>query len=468
MVYRNATIFLITAVALQSHVVAQPARTDSTHQARLLLIRAKASVLRVKNDFQSSELLDEIGVAQAKAGDLEGAVDSSNRAYLPAIRTMEAIGDALADSNDAVRARSLATRLKEGRSFTFFSYMAKSYAKKGRFAEALAIAEQISFAETRSYALEGIAQRQMIAGDLEGARKTLERARAAHPKGLMDADELEAFRLSQQLARGEEQQVRAEIANWEPEKKFAWLIGGAEELRQRGRKAAALKWLDDAFREMSSDAKYEFFRYFAIPIQVRLGEEKTAFDAADNLSGEMRVKGYMAVAVTCAEDRNVGCVDAAIEKMKRAKTSLAKLEGVSDFALKMMILNITAALIDNKEFQAALRWLSEVEKNNNDYTSILPRSQLQRVTILAQEKKFPEARSLSLHMRRNSVTDLERGRALRITTLLETKSNGLKSSERWATSLKDVEDRAYALLGVAQALLDVGETRLGYTAITVH
>ncbi|HEV2903943.1 MAG TPA: hypothetical protein VGW32_02795, partial [Pyrinomonadaceae bacterium] len=361
------------------------------------------------------------------------------------------------------------TRLKEGRSFTFFSYMAKSYAKKGRFAEALAIAEQISFAETRSYALEDIARHQMIAGDLEGAGKTLERARAAHPKGLMGAEELQAFRLSQQLARGEEQQVRAEIANWEPEKRFAWLIGGAEELRKRGRKAAALSWLDDAFRELSSEAKYEFFRYFAIPIQVRLGEEKTAFDAADKLSREMRVKGYMAVAVTCAEERNVGCVDAAIEKMKRGKTSLAKLEGVSDFALKMMILNITAALIDNKDFQAALRWLSEVEKNNDDdYTSILPRSQLQRVTILALERKFSEARSLSLRMRRNSVTDLERGQALRITTLLETKSNGLKSSERWATSLTDVEDRAYALLGIAQALLNVGETKLGYATIYVH
>ena len=38
----------------------------------------------------------------------------------------------------------------------------------------------------------------------------------------------------------------------------------------------------------------------------------------------------------------------------------------------------------------------------------------------------------------------------------------------WARRLKDAEDRAYALLGIAQSLLEIGVVNLRYGAIQIH
>ncbi len=71
-------------------------------------------------------------------------------------------------------------------------------------------------------------------------------------------------------------------------------------------------------------------------------------------------------------------------------------------------------------------------------------------------------------MRPNSVTEGHQGTALRTVALLQTKKIGAVQVERWASVLADTEDRAYALLGVVQALLQIGEVKLPYNAIQVH
>ena len=192
--------------------------------------------------------------------------------------------------------------------------------------------------------------------------------------------------------------------------------------------------------------------------------------AARALYPEMRVKGYVAVAVTCAETNDNACVEAAVEKMRSAP-QVSSERDVSEFGLKLMILNVTAALIDNGQLREADRLLSTLEEQIADASyrmGIEPTLQLQRVLILAHGNQFDAARSLALKMRLNSITDLQRGKALRLTALLQTNQKGMAEVLPWAHSLVDGEDRSYALLGIAQALLEMDEVKLGYSAIMVH
>jgi hypothetical protein len=145
-------------------------------------------------------------------------------------------------------------------------------------------------------------------------------------------------------------------------------------------------------------------------------------------------------------------------------------QGSETFGLKLMMLNITAALIDNQQPQEADRFLRVLEQQSDESFKwrIEPRLQLQRVWMLAQQGKFAEARLLAMKFRPDSVDETERETALRITALLETKHNGTSQSLPWAQSLRNNQDRAYALLGVAQGLLGSGEVKLRYSVIQVH
>jgi hypothetical protein len=71
-------------------------------------------------------------------------------------------------------------------------------------------------------------------------------------------------------------------------------------------------------------------------------------------------------------------------------------------------------------------------------------------------------------MRPDSITAAERGTPLRITTLIETEQNAASDSVDWAPAWVNVEDRAYALLGVVQGMLETSVVRLGYIAIQIH
>ena len=471
---------LVPFLALSTLSVAgQPVRRQlenkdvtQTTAARLLLGQAKASALKIKNSFQRGLVLDEIGAAQAKLGDVDAAVETANQAYPHIMTTLAAVGEQLGNSNDLLKAQAIGSKLKGGGSSTVFAFISRRQAEKGNIEEALRTTEQIQAPEVRSDALEWIAQQQAANGKYSGARKTLALATAADPTRHSTPDEVEMMIADAQLARGDVQTARAIVASMKsPEARSDAMIGFAAALWEKGDKAGAAVWLEDALRELPTGPSYEFSRYFAIPIQVKLGQKERAMEAAGALSREMRVKGYMAVAVTCAEAKDIACVGEAVEKMASAGSSEGEDKELSDFGLKLMILNVTAALIDNAQFEAADRLLKTVEQRVDDVSGksfIEPHAQLQRVFMLAQQERFENARALALKIRPDSVADVQRGTALRTTAVLQTKKSGVVSSRSWASALADDEDRAYALLGIAQALLKIGEVKLPYSAIQVH
>jgi len=248
------------------------------------------------------------------------------------------------------------------------------------------------------------------------------------------------------------------------------MISGAEELLKKADQASARVWLEDALQGLPAGPRYDFLRYLAIPLQVKLGYKARAMQSASALSSELLMKGYTAVAVACAEAKDVAGVNAALEKMQLAASSERKDKEFSDFEAKLMTLNVTAALMDNGEFDVASRLLTSVEQHLDEGSrlSIGTEAQLERVFALAQQGGFDDARSLAMKMRPNSVAEVQRGTALRTIALLQTKKNGAASVKSWALALADAEDRAYALLGIAQALLGVDDVKLPYNAIQIH
>src|SRR5687767_6291993 len=98
---------------------AQPASAANppdanVREARRVLLQAKANARKIKNGFQRDLVLDEIGVAQARAGALESAILTANSGRFPLSYTLAEIGKQLAKTDDLTRAQFLGKRLKKG------------------------------------------------------------------------------------------------------------------------------------------------------------------------------------------------------------------------------------------------------------------------------------------------------------------------------------------------------------------
>src|SRR5436305_7280889 len=103
-VMRGSTIFIsfillsVSSLPLQS-LRGQDASTEINHPAasnddvRTVLSEAKAAALQIKNSFQRGLVLDEIGAAEARAGDLIAALDTAERSYPHTFTTLSAIGE---------------------------------------------------------------------------------------------------------------------------------------------------------------------------------------------------------------------------------------------------------------------------------------------------------------------------------------------------------------------------------------
>jgi hypothetical protein len=428
----------------------------------------------MKVDFERGLVLDQIGAAEAKSGDLDAAAETAIRAYPHITTTLRAIGVELGNSNDLAKAKSLASQLSSADGPTVLAFMAERQADQGRIGEAFRTAEQIEAPEMRSGVLERIATQQLIHHDYTAARKTIALAKKTSPAGPLAPDEslIQVMIMDDQLKRGDKQTVRSTIAALRfPETRFSLMSGCAEVLLEMGDRVSATAWLNDALRQLPPGPKYDFYRYAELPTQVKFGMRNAALAAAGALPVALRAKGYLAVAVACAEANDIEGVDAALAKMKTAANLGTKYERLSDFAVNLNILNVTAALIDHGHFEAASRLLTTLDADPDDVSTkmgIEPNVQLQRAVMLAQQGSFESARTLALQMRPNSVSDSQRGTALRTIAVLETRKNGTSSSKPWALALAAHEDRAYALLGIAQRLLEIDDLKLPYSAIQVH
>jgi tetratricopeptide (TPR) repeat protein len=485
---RNSAAIILLILSIATLIAGQAGRqqrsspTDEnlaakeiTIEARRVISEARRSALKIMNDNQRGSVLNEIGAAQAKAGLVDAAVVTANRAYPQSSATLRAIGQQLSHSNDLVKAEKVAQRLKGGGAATVFWVLATRQAEKGKFDEALRITKYIRAPEVRRSALEEIALRQTANSDHAAGRKTLALAKAADPTGNYQPDDPDANDATiafEQLSRGEVQAAEKTIASFKsPDTAFTVMTSWAEFLSSRGDKAEASGWLERALKMLPAGEEQDFSRYFTLPIQVKLNQSVPAMKAVGSFSADMRPKGYLTIAVVCAEVKDIACVNDALARMELAERSRQAGEEFSDFRVKLMTLNVTAALIANQQLEVASELLTRIEQQLNDEMdtmTIEPGAKLQRVFILIFKGEFAGARALALTMPPNEVSEVNRGTALRTIAVLETKKNGAASVQLWASALTDSEDRAYALLGIAEGLLKYDDPKLRYGVIQVY
>ena len=460
----SSRMFVSSLVILLMAAAAPQPRAKPSIRAELVLSEAKAAALRMKDDFKRGLILDEIGAAEAKNGDIDAAIDTVNRAYPHTMSALTAIGDRLSTTGDLVRARAIGPKLRGGEASTIFAVIADHQAREGKIEEALHTAGEIQAPEVRSYALLRIARQQAERGDYTGARKTVGTANALYPAQPLRPDEIEMMIAEGQVSRGEIQQARTTINLIKSrDGRSGALLAAAEVLREKGDRDAARDWLDEALRTLPADESSRFRRYFAIPTEVKLGLKEEAMREAGSLPPEMRLKGYAAVAVTCAEEKDLGGVNAALAELRSMATEGQQLW---EFEANLMMLHVTAALIDVGVIDEAIQLLSSLREHIDK--TIEPETELQSVVTLVKQKKFDDARSLALRIRRGAVSEEERGTALRIVALVAADVDGISSTRRWISALSDAEDQAYALLGLGQALIGGYSVHLPYNAIFIH
>ena len=241
------------------------------------------------------------------------------------------------------------------------------------------------------------------------------------------------------------------------------ILDGSQSLLESGNAAAARDWLEEALKKTSDSQGAELLQYMAIPTEIKLGLKERALQSAKGVGA----KGYVAVAISCIEIRDLPCMHEALAKMQASPVPNGD-ERMSGFEKKLQSLNVAAALIDYDELNDAEVLLDGTERSLDDLskTSIIPELQSERTVLLAKRENYAEARTQALGIRHGM--DQERGDALRILASLETKANGLSATRDWALSLAAAEDRAYALVGILEATLGIGDVRLPYQAIQIH
>jgi tetratricopeptide (TPR) repeat protein len=451
----------------QDRSTRSPVDKTKVTEALVLLAQARQAAIPVKDSFHRGEILDRIGAAYATAGNVDAAVEIAADAYPNDMASLTAIGHALGDTNDIARAQAIRSKLKGGAS-TVFAFMAERQAETGNIGRALTLVEQIEAPEVRSDALNSIAETQAKAGDYAGARRTREKSKALASKQ-ENPDDPEMSLIDEQIARGDLLTARTSIDSLSsPLARASELIYGAEELLERGDTSDAAAFLHEGLQKLPPDAAV-FGRYMAIPIQVKLGEKEEAAKTASEFTGEMRIKGYAAIAVTAAEMKDLATMNSAIEQMQQAGKVPDRF-GMGEFEAKMMILGVTSALIDHNGGEEALRLLDALQKNLNetDRVSVETDIQSQQAIVLAQQGKFEDAAALALKMRPDRVSDDNRGIAIRSIAILQAKKSGVVVAQKWAATLTELDDRASAFTAIAQVLLGIDDTTLPYSAIIVH
>ncbi len=377
--------------------------------------------------------------------------------------TLRAIGEQLGNAN-LTEIQKTTANLPGGSASTVFCIVAESQAKRGNLPQAQAAAQQIRDASVKSQALAEIAGTQASKGDYAAARDTLRAAKETYPAQGPTAEDIELEIAQAQLGRGETADAHKTIASLKSsDMKASAMLFAADTLFAKGDATTAKTWLEEGLNMNSSGDS--FLRYMAIPLEIKLGMKDRAMQSAP----EMSVKGYAAVAVTCAELKDFGCMDSAVERMRSIKSKPGDME-MPEFQAKLSTLGVATALVDAGAFDQAARLLRSLESQQSGPAEQVIQTDVQLLTVvsLARQGKFAEARSKALRMHPNSIANVQRGTALRITAAIEAKEKGAASVQTWAAILADPEDRAYALLGIVQALQGTADVKLPYSAIQIH
>jgi tetratricopeptide (TPR) repeat protein len=430
-----------------------------------MLIRAREQAEKVLEEHHRIDLLDQIGATEARQGDFDAAVDIENRItrHLTKNAAAKALGRSLGNADDWQWIQSVLSKLSGPDDFVFMA-LAQRLKEGGKIAEALNICNRILDGYYRANALSGVARKQVENGDDVGARSTWKMAdRVAGTRS--STDDVSSGLSVAQILRGDVAAARVTVDSIKSkEKRASALVTGARFLWDKSNRTNAALWLDEGLKLQDSGLKgwsplwglgvSLSLHEFAIPLQVKLGQKDAVMRYIDALPPRQRLHDLDVAALECVEVKDSACVDAAIEKI----TSLANQGDLARrFDAAIGLKGIASALADIGAFDSALRLLDKLEQER--WPDPVPSFHFVTAVILARPGKFEGARNRALQVHRDLLGS-PRGDALRRIALLQTKKSGPDSCQRWVSALIESEDRAYALLGIAQALLGENEQKL--------
>jgi len=458
-------------VAQQGPTELNPTDFSKNSEIGSLLAQAKSEALKIQRDFDRGQILNQIGAVQAESGDIAAALDTAKEAYPFGTEIMSAIGDRLASSDHPEKWEVAIQKSNAAGSSTIYYAKTEKLLAIGEMDAAQAAARQILSPEVRSEALRLVAQKQALLGREDLARSILREAKPPEQSSSDVLGNLSIF-LRAEIERGDLDQAKRTLEGVaSPQDRAMLMMEAVGVLIEKKKNKIASAWLDNAFTLPIDEDEKDTFHYFAIPFEVKLGETHRAIQAAAGLSSaDQRIKGYVAVAVSCAEDHDLDCVTAAVNGIRGTAALGTKERDLEEFVADLGLLDIAASLVESEELSDAETILNNIHQED-DYsfqTMIKPEIQMLRATILARQKRFAEARAQAAEIRPQASVEDSRRNALRLVAFWSTKEEGASSSRTFAEQFSDAADKAYALLGICQAMVGKNAGHLPYSAIDVH
>jgi len=418
-------------------------------------------------------LLDEIGAQEARAGDLDAAIDIKNElSYTTDLSTQKALGRLLGDLDDSASIRAALSRLTI-QDDLLLMHLASRLAERGKVTDALQICSEIHFGDYRRNSLEDIAVKQIELGDEISAQKTMKWAQRSSSAYHVGADDLKEMIARGRILRGEVQRAHETVESIGSKRsRVATLLGLARLLWKRSDAANSKAWMEEALQLLDKGPRgwtpfgevnnWNFQHEFAIPLQVRLGQKEAALSYVDQLQGSQQLHSMNVLVLSCATVGDMLCVDSLVERIQSLPPSKDK--GTRETERDVVLDNVASALADRHEFDRALRLM----RQNNENVVQPPQNWVTYVPsyagYLSERVAIIQARQGKFDLAHATVASPSDSRlfpgTVRSIAFLEARALGTAQSLQWAMTLGNPKVRGYALVGIARSLLGEEEDRL--------
>ena len=429
--------------------------TPGNPEARSVLARAKTEALTIPNQYSRDEALDRVAAEEAREGDLDGAIDTANQVKSLSKETCQAIGNELANRDEWESVASHVSKLDGSKDLILMALVSR-LAALGKIDQALRASVQIVDGYYRANAISSVALRQAEKGNDASARKAMAMASHVSAEGPIGANDVNLQIVEGQLLRGDTKKAHVTVNSITTTNERAHaLVAGARILWNRSDRTNAAAWLneglkieDEGMRGRSQLWKLNYslpLHWFALPLQVRLGRANAAMRYAEGLEASLRLHDLNLIAIACVEIGDKVCVDKAVEKIW--SLPLPQGRSAADFGKIQAVESVASTLADRSEFDEAQRLFTVLQyrpdRTDAPYLGI--------AVLRARQGDFENAVKWALWVS-SDPSGSPRSDALRRIALLETKKSGPDSCRGWVAALTENEDRAYALLGIAQGI----------------
>lgn len=431
-----------------------------------LLRAAESSASEVRDCYARCDLLRAIGATLSRAGDHAGTRRCYEAAFSAAGKMNDGSGneyvqsvivDELAADGQPAAAFELARAIDDyDYRGVATAHVAACYFKAGNHDEASRLFKAArADTESRLFYLVEVAQIQAAAGDAAGARDTIQFAQT-HVQILSKRGWCLARIAEAQAIVGDLQEARETAAKVVDDGDA--LASALGEIAEEEARRASFEEARRVLRTVEAST----YRDRALVVVTRLQAERGDFDGA--LSTASMFGG------TSSRDEAIGVLVATrvkSGKLDKAQELVGKIDDLAERALAE--LQIADGYVRAGQIEAGLAIVRSTGPVMMD-TRGWKRWDIQqsRVTVLANANRLDDAKLHSLLLPSDEGFTFQRDGAFRTVAGAIAREMGVPAAEAWANSRRTPRERAYVLLGAAEALGGAAGARVPATDGTPH